>query len=68
MEGRSRLVTLKESKDQNASWGNELKKKTKNNEFSKATLGQIFYGNCLLNEHINISFYLLFVLHLAWRN
>ena len=44
MEGRSRLVSLKENKDQSASRGNELKKKK--NEFSKATLGQILYGNC----------------------
>ena len=43
MEGRSRLVSLKENKDQSASRGNELKKKK---EFSKATLGQILYGNC----------------------
>lgn len=44
MEGRSRLVSVKENKNQNASWGNDLE--NKNNEFSKASLGQIFYGNC----------------------
>lgn len=53
MEGISRLVLVKANKDQNTSWGKELKE---NNEFSKANFGQIFYGNCQLNKRINRGF------------
>lgn len=43
MEGRSRLVLVKENKDKKPSWDNGLKKI--NNEFSKANLGQISMVN-----------------------
>lgn len=68
MEGRSRLFSVKENKDQNLCFdlsSNEPKKK--NSGFSKANLGQIFCGNCLLNKRINWEIYMS-VLLLTLRN
>lgn len=67
MEGTSRLlVSVKENKDQKASWVMGWKKI--NNEFSKANLGQIFYGNFGLNQRINREIYMSFVVRVTWRN